>query len=613
VKPSRSIPPELTAVARRARQDAFDSDPITILAQEANRAEIENLGNEEWITRYTYESGKFGSKCFFCALVPRNQVAKVMTHDSWDLMIGNGLPGFAQSYASGRTKTTYHRFGSSPIEPFVFRQSFHGLKPDQFDLLEEFRHFHNLYHDRRNDRYIYLDDRGEEDVAVKVIGKSVRAKLRYIRQFMAARRLYLAIYFDHHIRMPPDTAVDGRTLSNETVIRADWRFSFNIGDISGDTISRLTGKKLIAPLPLAKSGIMTERQQFSEYIIGTDGNGQNVLYTCDEEALANYFGKNPEAPHFLTPVWFRREVLRKYYDHPEKYLVEDGYLRCGGLWGLRMDNDLPNHVVVYLGDLGKLAYEEQLYWKSFNIAPAADQTSDAHFRRSFLAEFSDPTSPDLVLKQKLVNLQEGWENRFGWQLFRPLHGDDSHVLKQLRIPLTDSIGEFEHQSLLLVKLLIDSLNDARLAQELGGAQPDEKSIGKLDRFLQKKGYPQRDRDVKLVRLLQAVRSTAAAHGKGKQFEKISKELGISLRPKYFVDYLHERTRCLPVSKRSSYRRALPNSISASHATWRRLTATCRSGPDVFTVDAYPHSVTIGADKRATLHKHASGHSVSKLP
>jgi hypothetical protein len=529
VRTPRSLPPELVAATLRAQQDAADADPITTLSQKANRAEIENIGSNDWVTLYAYESGNSGNKCYFCAFVPRNHVSKALSHDSWDLMIDQGLPGFTQSYISGKTKTRYDRFGSTPIEPLIFHRSFHGLKPEQFDLLEEFRHFHNLYHDRRNDRYIYIDDRGEEDVVVEASAKLVRAKMRYIRQFMAVRRLYLAVFFYHRAHVPVDMTVAKATLSNETVLRENLRFSFNIGTISsGETFSRLVGKKMITPLSVRECGVWpyekSRARQFSEYIIATDANGQNVAHVCDEEDLANYFGKNPGAPHFLTPVWFRREVLRKYYDHPEKYSVEDGYLRCGSLWGLRLDNDLPNHVVVYLGDLGRLAYEEQLYWKSFNIPPAANQSSDTNFKRSFLAKFADPTSPDLALKQKLVSLQEGWEQRYGWQLFRPLHDDDAHVVKQLRVPLTDSIGEFDHQSLLLVKLLIDSLNDKQLAEELGGAAPDEKSISKLDRFLEKKSYPHRSRDLKLLRLLQAVRSTAAAHGKGKQFEKISKEL-----------------------------------------------------------------------------------------
>jgi hypothetical protein len=111
-----------------------------------------------------------------------------------------------------------------------------------------------------------------------------------------------------------------------------------------------------------------------------------------------------------------------------------------------------------------------------------------------------------------------------------LTDDDAHVLKQLHIPFTDNIGEFELQTLFLVKLLIDSLNDKELARELGGAEADEKSIDKFDRYLAKKSYPHRDRDVTLLRLLQATRSAAAAHGKGKKYEKISNELGLREKP-----------------------------------------------------------------------------------
>jgi hypothetical protein len=243
VRTSRSLPPELVAASMRAQQDTVDLDPITILSQKANRAEIENIGNDQWVTLYAYESGKFGSKCYFCALVPRNHVGKAMSHDTWDLMIGHGLPGFTQSYVSDKKKTKYDRIGSAPIEPLVFRRSFHGIKPDQFELLEEFRHFHNLYHDRRNDRYIHIDDRGEVNVVVEISGKFVRVKIRYIRQFMAARRLHLAVFFDHHARISSETEVDRTKLSNETIVRADVRFSFNVGDIAGETISRSSERR----------------------------------------------------------------------------------------------------------------------------------------------------------------------------------------------------------------------------------------------------------------------------------------------------------------------------------------------------------------------------------
>jgi hypothetical protein len=85
-----------------------------------------------------------------------------MKKDSWEVMIDNGLPGFSRGYDGDKVTTRYDRFGFSQVEPLVFARGFHGLKPRQFDLLEEFRHFHNLYHDRKNDRYIFIDERGED-------------------------------------------------------------------------------------------------------------------------------------------------------------------------------------------------------------------------------------------------------------------------------------------------------------------------------------------------------------------------------------------------------------------------------------------------------------------
>jgi len=495
------------------------------------------MGSGEWTILYSHEPGigTTGGKCFYSALIPRTRVRKAMKNDSWEVMIGKGLPSFSQGYDGDKVTTRYDRFGFSQVEPLVFVREFHSLKPEQFDLLEEFRHFHNLYHDRKNDRYIFIDERGEDEVVVEASDARVRVKTRYLKQFMAVRQLSLAVYFDHRVDTTVDIEVAKQALPSRAVVEKELRYSFNVGDLSlspAVTFSRLVGKKIIAPPPIEECGVWpfeTRKDRFTEFIIGVDANGRNILYTADEDELANYFGRNPGSPHYLTPVWFRREVLRKYYDNPDKYSVEDGHLGCGSLWGLRIDNDLPDHIVVFLGDLGKLHYDEQLYWKSFNIPPATDRSSEVHFKRSYLAEFADPASPDLVLKQKLVGLQEAWQHRYGWQLFRRLQHDDAHVIKQIRVPLSDTTAEFDRQVLLLAKLLIDSLDDAQLVEELGGALPDERSIGKFDRFLALKGYPHRDRDIKLLRAIQAARSTGAAHRRGEHFRKTRTELQLDER------------------------------------------------------------------------------------
>jgi hypothetical protein len=93
--------------------------------------------------------------------------------------------------------------------------------------------------------------------------------------------------------------------------------------------------------------------------------------------------------------------------------------------------------------------------------------------------------------------------------------------------MSDAPGEFETQILYLVKLLIDSLNEKELATTLGGALPSEQGISKLQRYLEAKRYPLKDRDISLLRTLQGLRSTGAAHAKGNTFDKLKESVGLN--------------------------------------------------------------------------------------
>lgn len=124
----------------------------------------------------------------------------------------------------------------------------------------------------------------------------------------------------------------------------------------------------------------------------------------------------------------------------------------------------------------------------------------------------------------------GSTKHFGWQLIRGLRDEDAHVFKKLRVPLTKSMAEFEDQLLGLTKLHVDSLNDSEIPKALGGALPDEKSIAKFERFLTTKNYPSMRRDIDLLRLLQEVRSSGAAHRKGDSFKKVVEKLDLKNEP-----------------------------------------------------------------------------------
>jgi hypothetical protein len=146
-------------------------------------------------------------------------------------------------------------------------------------------------------------------------------------------------------------------------------------------------------------------------LIAHDVRGQPVEGNCDPRVLGD------DASLGLQPVFFRRSVLRKYSDDPAKFSVDDGYLHCGSLWGLRMDNDHPRYVIVFLRDLQVLPTAERAHWRSFNLPP--DGSFSETFRpRNIHAWFADPKMADLRLKALFPRANKLWQGTYGWLLWR---------------------------------------------------------------------------------------------------------------------------------------------------------------------------------------------------
>jgi hypothetical protein len=265
-----------------------------------------------------------------------------------------------------------------------------------------------------------------------------------------------------------------------------------------------------------------QKKQYIDFIIGADDNGKEILFTCNEAELSNYFGANPGAPHYLTPVCFRKEVLNKYYSQPEKYTVSDGYLSCGALWSLYIDNNHPEAVMVFLGDLGRLSHTEQMYWRGFNL-PSGSMSRVA-FKRSILGQFADPQTADLYFKQRFSIFNEYWKKKFGWELFRPLTGKDEYAFKILRVPLTNDQREFDEQIATLTKVFIDSLNEKELAKGIMNKE-NAKGLDKFETWLQSQHF-RSDPMMQFLRKLQALRSASTALRKGDNYEKLKPFFGM---------------------------------------------------------------------------------------
>lgn len=493
----------------------------------------------QWlIADWSWHISERGNGGVYIGLVRGNTAETCLDDVSWTVSKGDGLTGFSMWWEGGQERTEYsYAPASGDAWPLVIHRDFYGMEQDQYDLLEEFRLFHNLWHDRKTDNYFkILEDGTKQKVVFRDSSGAMLVDTVAIRQFCAARTLKILLQVDaiQFFEEPQDESSDEIVDSGLCVSRHVTNDSFS----GKPAFGRLLGKRLIEALPIEKCGVWPYKgeKSYESFIIGTLDDGSDALFTSDPDRLADYFGKNPDNPRYLTPVHFRKDVLKKYLEKPSLYSIEDGYLRCGSMWGLRMDNDHGDKVVVFLGDLGRdLPETEQKYWRSFNVRPEGG-ISETCFKRSFLAEFADPSSPELAIKYERRKLLEKWHAAFGFDLYVEFHKDDNGVLTDVRGPISDEWSEFDRCTIAATKVFIDYLNESQLAKlaeteiaKMKEASPEKpiKGIDKLQAWLRQNGGDEASVDlVASLRLLQELRSKSAAHRKSSALTTLLKDKGL---------------------------------------------------------------------------------------
>jgi len=385
-------------------------------------------------------------------------------------------------------------------------------------------------------KYIKIDSDGTETLVATVEENRIQIRLKEIRQFLAIREMHLLIQFDyreHSIYTLKELNLkkDGAEYSDELTCYGLYFGEFGALTDS-KSFSRLLGKHLIEPLPKSKSGLWgfdeNDKKSYVDFVIGATEDGDDITHTSNPDLLANYFGANPEAPNFLTPVYFKKQVLDKYYQQSSKYSVEDSYIRCGSLWGLQIDNHHNDKVCVWLGDLGEtLSHNEQLYWRSYNIQPQGS-VSETYFKRQVLAQFTDSSMPEHLFANLYRRLEAVCAEHLGWQVLLPLSPEDEHYLKCIRIPATDEQRDFDELILALTKILIDSLNEIELKNlsqkyRLEGVHGGISRLEAVMKAINTDGF---EEHILFLRKLQSLRSSGAAHRKGSNYKKASEAFGL---------------------------------------------------------------------------------------
>lgn len=490
-------------------------------------------GEGAWTTVYLVNNKPEERQYISCVLADKKMVEESIEELGWSNFYLDFKPQFL---FDNKDKPTYARYGTDKIlKPIIIERFYKDLYPREIEISEEFRHFFNIYvNGYKEGTYVKIDEYGEEDEIVKFKSGHVEIKTQYLREYAAAKELEILVIFEY-FRNFTETLKDIGISPNQIYHSTDEQLNFQvdyqtlkINDFKSN--AHLLGKKWLRGLINYKPQSLydtIDKENFEDFIVKLDDAGKPVYKSCN----TSYDNPDKEAT-FLTPIYFKREVLRKYYENPNRYEVRDRTIDKKGGWYLPLDNNNREYVIVFLGDLGRnLPIKEQTHWRSYNISPMG-YMSKSYFENSIEGKYSSPELSEFIYKNSYEEVNNTWLISFGFSLFIKLHKDDEFHFQTLRVPLIDSVNEFDSQVLSLIKLMVDSINEKEICESIKSEYQEleakmntlnppkiPKGLDKLELFLQVKKYPRTTELIKMLRNIQELRSTSVAHRKGENYEK----------------------------------------------------------------------------------------------
>ena len=505
------------------------TDIKTLYHQEENEKYINTkFGKEQWVLLSGKTQMNGADASFSSGLISLDHLKDLYRNDSWDIQSEYCTPGFQTDEGDN---SEYHRNceDNEGKEVLVYQREFYGIKPNLTELSEEFRLINNLYFEESEKSYYSIKKDGQCDLAVRINGDAISVRLDYLMRYISAKQMALVLYFDISFAVSGGLKDNNLERFNKTVKNDEFYYSVCGNEMNFPekrTISRLLGKRIILPRNKNTCGFwpFEKKRNYMDYVIGMDERGIEISHSSDPDKLSNCFVSIKDEPQYLTPVFFKKDVLQKYM-HDSKYEITDSYLKCGYLWGLSIDLDHRNYVMAYLGDLGSYLPEcEQNHWKSYNVL-TDEKISKSSFMKDFLNVPAKPEIADIKFKNTFSSLNSDWEAKFGWPLFLPLNGADEYIKNNLRIPLSNGQEEFDQQVLSLNKLIIDSLNEKQIGREIT-LQQNMHGITKLEEWLKAKGAEGFEPHICFLRDLQELRSSGTGHRKGKNYQQIINKMNL---------------------------------------------------------------------------------------
>lgn len=284
------------------------------------------------------------------------------------------------------------------------------------ELSQEIEHTLNLFYLEKRSAYCLVDEIGNLIEVVKIIKNDEYSALIFKRDFLEyylwlskksiVRRFYFmdAIpSFDQWPQEKRENAFDKNLGCNiSSCLFEDGTYIEGRQNFSYDKTKIVNYKRYFNTSSF-------EKEKYVTVTVYDPFKKKNMEASTDERKTCSYFDmKNNSFPLQLSCVFFREEVLQKYYSNNSLYSINNGHIRSLS-WDLRSFENRNGIVQVYLIDFIHLPYPEQLYWKSYNIIPPCNNLSEAisrpKFERDFEGKFSENDDLDAYMNRIINELK----------------------------------------------------------------------------------------------------------------------------------------------------------------------------------------------------------------
>jgi hypothetical protein len=463
-----------------------------------------------------------------CVLVEADQAAVALADNTW---VGREL-GTVGIWGDGTFEnglTTSE--GNATVEFFVHARRSSGTPLPIVEISQPFLWYWDAFPVKNDWKYLNRAGREQDLIRCELSEDRWKVEVRALefRQFLAACDRSAVIQFDY---VPKTDTVEFERVDAD--FRCDWAnfdfhamYDLSMGGRPG--FSRLLGQYLLTGLRNSRVPRFEERRQDRDYPtfiykLNSD-TGQPLVHICDPDQLGTYFDKDGTRLHYLTPIYFKREVLQPYASEPTRYHLSTSRLSCLDLWGIDISFNSAGLVEVYLGDLGRdLPSDEWGHWRSYNVPPEGEM-DEGRFRRDFLAQFV--SSKDIAgdLRRARAKAAEVSNQLLGAPIWKPLSGGIASEFDSLIGPLSEDPAALGPPLLVLTKVLVDGIDPAPLKSYLDTFEKGEQSLRLLQRYVRQLGETT---DVtEILREIQAFRSKGGvAHLAGSGRDKAAATLGI---------------------------------------------------------------------------------------